>query len=93
MLGASMGVGLGLTTYSNNIALIQITKVASRAPMQCAGILLAILGIITKAAAFLATIPEAIIGGMMIVVIGMIAGVSLSNLQVRFLSHFLKIIV
>ena len=28
MLGASMGVGMGLTTYSNNIAIIQITKVS-----------------------------------------------------------------
>ena len=50
--------------------------------MQFAGILIFFLGVFTKFASFMATIPDPIIGGIMIIVIGTIAGVSLSNLQV-----------
>ncbi|CAI4225928.1 unnamed protein product [Auanema sp. JU1783] len=81
ILAASMGVSTGVTTYSENIALIHITKVASRRTMQIAGLILILLGVFTKCAALLASIPDALVGGVLTMGISMIAGVTLSNLQ------------
>lgn len=50
--------------------------------MQMAGVLLLLMGLFTKFAAVLATIPEAIIGGILAMGMTMIAGVALSNLHV-----------
>ncbi|CAB05274.2 Solute carrier family 23 member 2 [Caenorhabditis elegans] len=81
MLAALMGVGTGVTTYSENIAIMQVTKVTSRITMQCAGVILILMGIFSKFAAFLAMIPEAIIGGVLTAGMSMICGVAFSNLQ------------
>uniref|UniRef100_A0A1I7UNL8 Solute carrier family 23 member 2 n=1 Tax=Caenorhabditis tropicalis TaxID=1561998 RepID=A0A1I7UNL8_9PELO len=81
MLAALMGCGTGVTTYSENIALMQVTKVTSRITMQCAGLLLIIIGVFSKFAAFLAMIPEAIIGGVLATGMSMICGVAFANLQ------------
>ncbi|CAD6194593.1 unnamed protein product [Caenorhabditis auriculariae] len=80
MLAALMGVGTGVTTYAENIAVMHVTKVTSRVTMQVAGGMLIAVGVFTKLAALLATIPEAIIGGVLGMGISMIAGVALSNL-------------
>ncbi|KAL6739636.1 hypothetical protein Aduo_013068 [Ancylostoma duodenale] len=81
MLAAVMGVSTGVTTYAENIALIHITRVASRTTMQIAGVLLILLGLFTKMAALLASIPDALVGGVLTMGISMIAGVAMSNLQ------------
>ncbi|KJH42358.1 putative permease [Dictyocaulus viviparus] len=81
MLAAAMGVCTGVTTFAENIALIHITKVASRITMQIAGVLLVIFGSFTKIAALLASIPDALIGGVLTMGISMIAGVAMSNLK------------
>ncbi|EFO92426.1 hypothetical protein CRE_11105 [Caenorhabditis remanei] len=81
MLAALMGCGTGVTTYSENIAIMQVTKVTSRITMQCAGLLLILIGVFSKAAAFLAMIPEAIIGGVLAAGMSMICGVAFANLQ------------
>ncbi|VDO87977.1 unnamed protein product [Heligmosomoides polygyrus] len=81
MLAAVMGVSTGVTTYAENIALIHITRVASRTTMQIAGLLLILLGLFTKMAALLASIPDALVGGILTMGISMIAGVAMSNLQ------------
>ncbi|CAL2041285.1 unnamed protein product [Caenorhabditis brenneri] len=81
MLAALMGCGTGVTTYSENIAIMQVTKVTSRITMQCAGLLLIIIGVFSKFAAFLAMIPEAIIGGVLAAGMSMICGVAFANLQ------------
>ncbi|KAF8372313.1 hypothetical protein PRIPAC_78742 [Pristionchus pacificus] len=49
MIAALFGVCSGVTTYTENIALIHITRVASRITMQIAGTLLIGLGLFTKA--------------------------------------------
>ena len=51
--------------------------------MQMAGLILLFLGLFTKCAAVLATIPEAIIGGVLGMGMTMITGVALSNLHVK----------
>ncbi|KHJ75815.1 hypothetical protein OESDEN_24567 [Oesophagostomum dentatum] len=81
MLASIMGVSTGVTTYAENIALIHITRVASRTTMQIAGVLLILLGLFTKMAALLASIPDALVGGVLAMGISMIAGVAMSNLQ------------
>ncbi|CAD6195111.1 unnamed protein product [Caenorhabditis auriculariae] len=81
MLAALLGVCTGVTTYAENIALMHITKVASRRTMQFAGVILVFLGLFTKIAAILAAIPDALVGGVLCVGVSMIGGVALSNLQ------------
>ncbi|CAB3409757.1 unnamed protein product [Caenorhabditis bovis] len=81
IIAALTGVSSGVTTYAENIALIHITKVASRSTMQVAGLVLILLGLFSKFAALLATIPDALVGGILTMGISMIGGVALSNLQ------------
>ncbi|PIC35884.1 hypothetical protein B9Z55_015094 [Caenorhabditis nigoni] len=83
ILAALWGVGTGVTTYAENIAIMSVTKVTSRITMQMAGVLLILAGVISKFAAFLSMIPEPIIGGLLAMGVCLINGVSLSNLQVR----------
>ncbi|GMT26119.1 hypothetical protein PFISCL1PPCAC_17416, partial [Pristionchus fissidentatus] len=82
MVAAVLGVCAGVTTYSENIALIQITRVASRVTMQIAGVLLIALGLFTKAAAVLASIPDPVLGGVLLMGMSMIAGVAMTQLQI-----------
>ncbi|CAI5448240.1 unnamed protein product [Caenorhabditis angaria] len=81
MLAAYMGLGAGVTTYAENIALMSVTKVTSRITMQTAGIMLIVAGTFSKFAAFLAMIPEPVIGGVLAIGVCMINGVTYSNLQ------------
>uniref|UniRef100_A0A1I7SZK2 Sulfate_transp domain-containing protein n=1 Tax=Caenorhabditis tropicalis TaxID=1561998 RepID=A0A1I7SZK2_9PELO len=81
LIAAVSGVSSGVTTYAENIALIHITKVASRTTMQFAGLILILLGLFSKFAAILASIPDALVGGILTMGISMIGGVALSNLQ------------
>ncbi|KIH68017.1 putative permease [Ancylostoma duodenale] len=80
-LAAVMGLGTGVTTYAENIALMHITRVASRSTMQVAGLLLILAGLFTKCAAVLASIPDAVVGGVLAMGLAMITGVAISNLQ------------
>uniref|UniRef100_A0A8R1I369 Uncharacterized protein n=1 Tax=Caenorhabditis japonica TaxID=281687 RepID=A0A8R1I369_CAEJA len=81
ILAALWGVGTGVTTYAENIAIMSVTKVTSRITMQMAGVMLILAGVISKFAALLAMIPEPIIGGLLAMGVCLINGVSLSNLQ------------
>ncbi|CAJ0568772.1 unnamed protein product, partial [Mesorhabditis spiculigera] len=87
MLAASLGVSTGVTTYAENIALLHITKVASRVTVQLAGVLSVALGLFTKLAAILACIPDPLIGSILCLGMSMIAGVALSNLKAVNLSQ------
>ncbi|CAJ0602710.1 unnamed protein product, partial [Cylicocyclus nassatus] len=81
IIAGSLGIGTGVTTYSENIALMHITRVVSRSTMQVAGVLLILAGLFTKCAAVLGSIPDAVIGGILAMGISMIAGVAIGNLQ------------
>ncbi|VDM24568.1 unnamed protein product [Toxocara canis] len=80
-LSATMGICLGVTTYAENVALVSVTKVASRLTMTLAGCMLIVLGIFSKVGALLATIPSPCIGAVLLVGMSMIFGVGLSCLQ------------
>ena len=58
-----------------------IFQMGSRLTWQVAGILTMVAGIFGKFGAALASIPEPVLGGIMIVVFGMVVAVGLSNLQ------------
>jgi len=81
LIGGTLGGGLGVTTYSENIGVIGITKVASRRTMQAAGAIFLLLGIFTKVGAVLATIPDPLVGGILTVSLAIVGGVGLSSVQ------------
>jgi nucleobase transporter 1/2 len=72
--------GFASTSYTENIGLIGITKVASRYVVTVGAIALIVLGFITKIGAIIATIPAPIVGGVYMTLFGLIAAVGLSNL-------------
>ncbi|XP_022242450.1 solute carrier family 23 member 1-like [Limulus polyphemus] len=81
VLSGIWGSGGGLTSYSENIGAIGVTKVASRRVVQCGAIAMLLFGVLGKFGAFFNTIPEPIIGGIFCVMFSIVTGVGLSNLQ------------
>ena len=58
-----------------------LVQVGSRRVIQVGGVLLLILGILGKLGAMFITIPDPIVGGVLMVMFGMITAVGISNLQ------------
>lgn len=75
------GGGCGLTSYSTNISIIAVTKVACRSVVQWAALFMVAFGVVGKMGALFATIPDPIIGGVFCVMFAMIAAVGLSSAQ------------
>lgn len=73
--------GFSSTSYSENIGLIGLTKVASRAVVIIGAVALVVLGLASKVGAVVATVPVPIVGGIYLALFGLIAAVGLSNLQ------------
>lgn len=73
--------GFASTSYSENIGLIGLSKVASRYVVFLGAGVLILLGFVAKIGAVIATIPAPIVGGIYMALFGLIAGVGLSNLQ------------
>ena len=79
-MAASFIGGPPVTTYSEVTGAISLTKIADPAVIRIAalfGILFSILG---KISALLKTIPEAVLGGIMLLLFGTIASVGINNL-------------
>ena len=81
LIAGIFGTGNGTTSYSENIGAIGLTRVGSRRVVQVGGIIMILLGMISKFGALFTTIPSPIVGGMYCAMFGMIAAVGLSNLQ------------
>ncbi|KAK7485854.1 hypothetical protein BaRGS_00022849 [Batillaria attramentaria] len=81
ILAGAWGSLGGTTSYSENIGAIGITKVASRAVIQAAAVLMLILGCIGKFSAIFVAIPDPVVGGLFLAMFGMVTAVGLSNLQ------------
>jgi nucleobase transporter 1/2 len=73
--------GFASTSYTENIGLIGLTKVASRYVVLIGAGALIVLGFITKFGAIIATIPTPVVGGVYLALFGLIAAVGLTNLQ------------
>ncbi|CAI9715240.1 solute carrier family 23 member 1 isoform X4 [Octopus vulgaris] len=81
VLAGFMGASHATTSYSTHIALIGITKVASRIVLNIAGVMVIIMAILGKVAASLATIPDPVVGAINFTGLTMMLSVGLTNLQ------------
>ncbi|XP_067124994.1 solute carrier family 23 member 1-like [Centruroides vittatus] len=81
VLAGLWGIGSGMTSYSENVGAIGITKVASRRVVQCGALFTILLGCLGKFGTVFITIPEPIIGGIFVVMFSVVSAVGLSNLQ------------
>lgn len=73
--------GFASTSYSENIGLVGLTKVASRYVVILGAGALIVLGLIAKFGAVVATIPRPIVGGAYLALFGLIAAIGLSLLR------------
>ncbi len=71
--------GFASTSYTENIGLVGLTRVASRYVVNVGVVVLVFLGIFGKFGAVVATIPGAIVGGLYCTLFGLIASIGISN--------------
>ncbi|GMS81652.1 hypothetical protein PENTCL1PPCAC_3827, partial [Pristionchus entomophagus] len=76
-----LGPGVGMNTHTENIGVMEVTRVASRWTMVFAGALLIALGLFTKIGAILSTIPDPLVGEVLASSMAMVSGVAIANLQ------------
>jgi solute carrier family 23 (nucleobase transporter), member 1 len=69
--------GFSSTSYSENIGLVAITRVASRYVVMIAAGFLVLLGLVAKFGAVVATIPAPIVGGLYCTLFGLIAAIGM----------------
>ncbi|MCD6364048.1 MAG: purine/pyrimidine permease [Synergistetes bacterium] len=72
--------GFATTSYSENIGLIGLTRVASRYVIGIGAIVLILLGVFNKFGACVASIPEPVVGAMYCTVFGMISAIGVQQL-------------
>lgn len=81
------------TTFSQNVGLIPLTKVASKHVAIMAGIIMVCLGFLPKLAALISGIPQPVLGGVGVVMFGTVAAAGIKTLsRVRLTDRNLLII-
>lgn len=78
--------GFASTSYSENIGLVGLTKVASRYVVQIGGVILIVLGIFGKFGGFAAAIPGPVVGGLYCSLFGLISAIGVQQLAKADLS-------
>ncbi|KAL3848503.1 hypothetical protein ACJMK2_019355 [Sinanodonta woodiana] len=81
ILAAAVGAGFGVTSCSQNIGVISLTKVGSRRVLLVAGAFMTVFGCLGKFSALVVSMPDPIIGASFLVLFGVLAAVGVSNLQ------------
>ena len=72
-------------SFSQNVGLVALTGVASRYVVAIGGIFLVIAGLLPKLGAFITTIPNAVLGGAVVIMFGLITAAGMKMLAtVRF---------
>ncbi|CAM3679855.1 nucleobase:cation symporter-2 family protein [Marinicrinis lubricantis] len=71
LLGGTLNA-LPYTTFSQNVGLVQMSKIKTKNVIIVAGILLVLLGLSPKVAALTSLIPSPVLGGAMIAMFGMV---------------------
>ena len=71
--------GFASTSYSENIGLVGITRVASRRVVFMAGIILIALGLISKFGAIISTVPAPLVGGLYCALFGLVAAIGIQQ--------------
>ena len=79
-MAASFIGGPPVTTYSEVTGAISLTKIADPSVIRIAGLFGIIFSVLGKISALLKTIPEAVLGGIMLLLFGTIASVGINNL-------------
>ncbi|MDT7727097.1 MAG: uric acid transporter [Actinomycetota bacterium] len=69
------------TAFAQNVGLVQMTGVRSRWVVACAGGILVVMGLVPKVGAFIAAVPEPVIGGVAVVMFAMVAAVGVQTLK------------
>ena len=69
------------TSFSQNVGLIPLTKIASKYVAMMAGVLLIILGLFPKFAALINIMPQPVLGGVGIVMFGTVAAAGIQTLS------------
>jgi hypothetical protein len=69
------------TSFSQNVGLISLTKVASKHVAVMAGVLLVLLGLLPKLAGIINGIPQPVLGGVGLVMFGMVAAAGIKTLS------------
>lgn len=80
-LAAAFLGGPPVTTYSEVTGAMQITKVTNPKALRYAALTALVFSIIGKLSALLHSIPQAVLGGIMLMLFGSIAGVGIQNLM------------
>lgn len=77
------------TTYSQNVGLVQMTRVKTRDVIVVAGGLLVVIGFVPKIAALAQLVPTAVLGGAMVALFGMVvsSGIRIIGSQVDLNRH------
>ncbi len=78
-LAAFLG-GAPVTTYSEVTGAVSLTKVTDPSVLRIAAVSAVILAVIGKVGAVIQTIPQAVLGGIMLLLFGTIASVGISNM-------------
>ena len=79
-MAASFIGGPPVTTYSEVTGAISLTKIADPSVIRIAGIFGILFSVLGKISALLKTIPDAVLGGIMLLLFGTIASVGINNL-------------
>ncbi|XP_071815513.1 solute carrier family 23 member 2-like [Apostichopus japonicus] len=80
MIGALWGAGVGVTSHSSDISVLNLTKVASRTVLILSGLIFAAVAFLAKFSALMNAIPSPVLGASA-VTIGMISAIGLANFQ------------
>ncbi|KAK6182946.1 hypothetical protein SNE40_010516 [Patella caerulea] len=75
------GAGHATSSYGGNIGAIGITKVASRRVFQGLAIIYILFAMLGKLNAAFITVPNSVLGGVMVLYFGIFLGIIMSNLQ------------
>lgn len=81
-LGAVFG-SFPQTSFSQNVGIINFTGIMSRHIVGIGGVILVVLGLVPKIGAIVTTIPSAVFGGAVLVMVGMVAA---SGMRLLFLN-------
>ncbi|WP_438434502.1 nucleobase:cation symporter-2 family protein [Gorillibacterium sp. sgz500922] len=81
------------TTFSQNVGLVQMTKVKTRDVIVMAGALLVLLGFLPKVAAATTIIPSPVLGGAMIALFGMVMSSGIKMLSDVDLSNHENLLI
>lgn len=79
-VAASLIGGPPVTTYSEVTGAISLTKIADPSVIRIAGLFGILFSVLGKVSAMLKTIPEAVLGGIMLLLFGTIASVGVNTL-------------